>query len=570
MSVRRSVALGVGLALLAPLVAPGSAGAATVDPEAHAASGALEWLTTQQQADGGFELAGFPGFETPDAVLAVAAVGRQSYTTDHGPLAVGAWDQADALASVEALTEDGKDALDAIDDLIDGAADPTSVAAGARAAKVAAIVAEPLGIDPTDFDPSGDSVDPVDLLALADLHKLSDGAYDFGNQFNAVLYTAIALEGAGRPVPDGLLLEIRSAQRPDGSWDYTGSINGVGDDIDTTALALQALRSAGLTTDDAEVAYGAAFLAARQQASGAWQAFGVDDPNATAVATVALSDLLIDVTTPAWRTTFGSPVTGTYTSPTSWLVAQQAASTDGHIVSGNDGWGITTFATTQGIQALARQWFLADEEQALVAGWSEDLASPAAAPGTSAFGLQSAGVPTNPSVKVQRAAGAAAAVNGQKGREAAAADLFVQAFNRTIDPSGRAYWSAKLTTIGRPEVLARLTGSSEFYRKAGGTIPTFVDAVYQSVLGRAADPSGRAYWIGRLTKGTSVQAVARSLTASSEYRRKQVNTAFQRLLERAPTTGERDYWTTKIATTRIEVLLAVLGASAEYYELASA
>ena len=158
-------------------------------------------------------------------------------------------------------------------------------------------------------------------------------------------------------------------------------------------------------------------------------------------------------------------------------------------------------------------------------------------------------------------------VNGQKGREAAAADLFKQAFNRNIDPSGRTYWSNKLTTISRPEMLSRLTGSSEFYRKAGGTIPTFVDAVYQSVLGRAADPSGRTYWINRLNNGRSVEGVARSLVASSEYRRTQVNTTFARVVGRAPTTGERDYWTTKIATTRIEVLIATLAASAEFYDV---
>ena len=130
----------------------------------------------------------------------------------------------------------------------------------------------------------------------------------------------------------------------------------------------------------------------------------------------------------------------------------------------------------------------------------------------------------------------------------------------------RRHWSTKLVTISRPEVLARLTGSSEFYRKAGGTIPTFVDAVYQSVLGRAADPSGRAYWINRLNAGRSVESVARSLVASSEYRRHQVNDAFDRILDRAPTTGERDHWTTRIATTRIEVLLATLASSSERYE----
>lgn len=33
---------------------------------------AVGWIIAQQQSDGGFEMAGFPGFETPDAVLAIA------------------------------------------------------------------------------------------------------------------------------------------------------------------------------------------------------------------------------------------------------------------------------------------------------------------------------------------------------------------------------------------------------------------------------------------------------------------------------------------------------------------
>ena len=151
--------------------------------------------------------------------------------------------------------------------------------------------------------------------------------------------------------------------------------------------------------------------------------------------------------------------------------------------------------------------------------------------------------------------------------QAAAADLFKQAFNRNIDPSGRTYWSNKLVTITRPEMLSRLTGSSEFYRRAGGTVPQFVDAVYQSVLGRAADPSGRQYWINRLNAGRSVEGVARSLVASSEYRRTTVNTTFDRVLDRAPSVGERDYWTNRIATTRVEVLIATLAASAEFYDV---
>jgi hypothetical protein len=156
-------------------------------------------------------------------------------------------------------------------------------------------------------------------------------------------------------------------------------------------------------------------------------------------------------------------------------------------------------------------------------------------------------------------------VNGQEGREAAANDLFQAAFGRNLDPSGRAYWSNQLRTLSRPEVLARLTGSSEYYRKAGATIPTFVDKVYVSVLGRNADPSGRAFWIRQLENGRSVQAVARTLTASSEYRRTQTRGGFDRVLDRQPDGGELTYWTNKLSTTRIEVLLAALASSSEAY-----
>ncbi|MEP6626160.1 MAG: hypothetical protein ABJC79_17060, partial [Acidimicrobiia bacterium] len=51
---------------------------------------ATDWIKTQQQADGSFEVAGFPGFETPDAVVALDERGQTS----------GTWDAAKALAAV--------------------------------------------------------------------------------------------------------------------------------------------------------------------------------------------------------------------------------------------------------------------------------------------------------------------------------------------------------------------------------------------------------------------------------------------------------------------------------------
>jgi hypothetical protein len=295
MTLRRSFVLGVGLALVAPLVSlPAAAETTTV------VGAARGWLLFKQEADGGFEVADFPGFETPDAVLALASAHSE----------FGAWDPTGAREEIAQLDAPGggPDPIQYVEALIDDEANPTSAAAGARAAKVAALVAQPLGLSASTFDPSNDGA--VDLFARMDEHRDEDGSYDFGAQFNGALYVAIAIAGDGREVPAGLVTQIRNAQRTDGSWDFSGTPGESSDDIDTTALALIALRSAGLTTADADVAAGVAYLASRQQASGAWQSYGADDPNATAMASIALSDLRIDVSTPAWRAAAGTPASG--------------------------------------------------------------------------------------------------------------------------------------------------------------------------------------------------------------------------------------------------------------------
>ena len=43
---------------------------------------AVDWLTLRQEADGGFEVANFPAFETPDAILAIAENAQTTSTWD--------------------------------------------------------------------------------------------------------------------------------------------------------------------------------------------------------------------------------------------------------------------------------------------------------------------------------------------------------------------------------------------------------------------------------------------------------------------------------------------------------
>ena len=554
MTSRRLSPLLFGAALLAPVVASPlfttavsaqTAGAAQVDTDL-----VIDYLASSQQADGGFDLSGFPGFETPDVILAIAAdanSGRQ-------------WDVNVAAQAVRAFDKNGADPFDAIDHLVDAVEDPNGQAAGAQAAKVIALVAGPTGLSATDFDPSNDSVAPVDLVARMNRHRTTAGGYDFGALFNGSLYAALAHDALGQPVPGGLLAQIRSVQRPDGSWNYAGDLDAESPgEIDTTALAVLALKAAGLDSSDATVADAVGFLADGQQASGAWQAFGADDANSTSMAALSLSAVRVDLTDARWAARFGATPPSVYVSPYAWLATQQNAA--GRIISPNDEYGVNNFATAQALQAVSSQWHLRADQQDLVGALAQRLASSSDA--ARAIGHRAIG--TNVSIRSARDRAAYAVAMSQPGREAAAAALFDQALGRRLDSSGRSYWSAQLQVASRSSVLGRLTGSAEFYALSGSTTHGFVKNAYEAVLGRNPDAAGLAYWSARLDAGVPVESIAISLVVSREYRQNEVDVAYQQMLGRDADAAGRAYWTDRLLTTRVEVILAGIGGSGEFF-----
>lgn len=311
-------------------VAP--AGAITHSTAADATvTKALDWLKTQQQAGGGFEVAGFPGFETPDAVLALAEAGQSGST----------WNAAQALGAVQAVTKNGKSGLDALD-----AFAASGISAG-QAAKLIVLDVVPLGLDPAAFDPSGNGV--VDLVALVNGGKQPGGSY---GAFNATLYAALADKLVAGSVPADTLMAIRAAQQADGGWNVNGDPAGTDVDPDTTGLAVEALIAGGAGPGDGNVARGLAYLANQQDADGSWKsAFDSGNPNSTALAMLAITAAGFDPASSCWRDTVARAKTGApYTSPLTYVRAQQAQ--DGHIASPNDSFGVNTFGTTQSVQAL--------------------------------------------------------------------------------------------------------------------------------------------------------------------------------------------------------------------------
>ncbi|HMJ78488.1 MAG TPA: Ig-like domain-containing protein, partial [Iamia sp.] len=148
---------------------------------------------------------------------------------------------------------------------------------------------------------------------------------------------------------------------------------------------------------------------------------------------------------------------------------------------------------------------------------------------------------------------------------------YLSYLGRPGDPAGLAYWAERVRT-GLPvsELPIHLMGSAEFAVRAGGTPGGFVDALFQSVLGRAPTAGERADRVAALAGGTSRATLARTLYATVSSRRIRVAAQFDLLLDRAPTLTERDLWVGRLATEDDRDLAVALAATDEYLARAEA
>ena len=259
------------------------------------------------------------------------------------------WSRDEGLAAVSATKVGTKSVLHAIDDYADSGLD------AGQAAKLVQLVARPLGLSVTRFNPDHDRA--VDLRALIDAGHKSNGSY---GAFNATLYAAIAKRKLGG-VPADTLAYIRAAQdaerwlelrrRPDGRGGRRGHRHDRAGGPGT--------RRRTCREGDGTLRRALTFLANNYQTDGAWQSFGSDDPNSTALAVLGITAAGYDPTASCWRDMAVPGLRNTpYTSPITWLKADQAS--NGRFKSPNDSFGVNTFATTQSIQALRREWLPVD------------------------------------------------------------------------------------------------------------------------------------------------------------------------------------------------------------------
>ena len=339
--IRRVLAL-FGAIALSLLVFPAASPAVT-PADIAVADDAIAWIHGQQLPDGSYEVAGFPGFETRDASLAIASLAQTGAT----------WNTSEAREAVASL-EVGANGPTPFDELDAYAADlaangaPFGSAAGA-AAKTILLGTRPFGLDSGALDAAEDG-SPVDLTSVLD-----DQCDAF--VFSDTLYGVLAGVTVCGDTPADGVANVRAAQQADGAWGFAGDPGAEGVDGDTTGLALQALVAGGAGSDDPTVVAGLRSLALTQQADGGWIDFFGAESNAstTAIIVLGIAAAGYDVASPCWRDTVAPELADEpYADPTAWIRSQQAP--DGHIISPYDGFGVNTLTTSQSVHALVQRW----------------------------------------------------------------------------------------------------------------------------------------------------------------------------------------------------------------------
>lgn len=133
-----------------------------------------------------------------------------------------------------------------------------------------------------------------------------------------------------------------------------------------------------------------------------------------------------------------------------------------------------------------------------------------------------------------------------------------------------------------------LLASSAYFSLKGGTNTTYVEAIYNDVLLRASDLTGRSYWVGRLNAGTATRAqLAETFIRTTEAANRRVGGpsgatscattsledvasisagAYCLVLDRLALSSDITYWSGQLSSTaQLPSLWASLAGSAEYY-----
>jgi peroxidase len=139
--------------------------------------------------------------------------------------------------------------------------------------------------------------------------------------------------------------------------------------------------------------------------------------------------------------------------------------------------------------------------------------------------------------------------------------------DRSPDTAGLKYWTGAMQSGTSDEQLdAVLAGSDESYQHNGGDKPSWLAALYPSVLGRPIDATGDAFWTTQLAAGTSRAQIVAEVLAGAEREGQQVVADYQLFFARVPDPQGVDYWIGQLGKGQTdEGLITELVSSEEYF-----
>ena len=145
---------------------------------------------------------------------------------------------------------------------------------------------------------------------------------------------------------------------------------------------------------------------------------------------------------------------------------------------------------------------------------------------------------------------------------------YLKLLGRAADSAGVQFWVRKMDGgLTDQELEAGSVASDEFFKKAGGTDTKWVDAVYQLLLGRAADQGGQSFWDAQLAAGVPRGQAALEIANSQENNTKLINDDYFHYLGRAADPGGLTFWLAQFAAGQTnEDVIAGFTGSAEYYK----
>ena len=133
--------------------------------------------------------------------------------------------------------------------------------------------------------------------------------------------------------------------------------------------------------------------------------------------------------------------------------------------------------------------------------------------------------------------------------------LYFAYFLRIPDYGGLLFWmDYSRAGHGLIAISNNFAASQEFIDRYGTlTNDQFVDLVYQNVLGRAADPGGKSYWLGQLNGGTTRGEMMIGFSESAEYQSAIFNETYVTMmyvgmLKREPDSGGFAFWVNYLDT----------------------